>query len=128
MVLSPFLLVFNFFTLSSQVSNITETVTTTAATRYNDELVFLPGQLERVLNLDEIEVTTDGTSKWTGGWPTTKMSSTNEKSTQGATEAHKSSYSTTLIGGSNMASWPIPHTLNWLANQRMRTRGLIRHS
>ena len=72
------------------------------------ELVFLPGQLERVLNLDESEVTTDGTSKWTGGRPTTKMSSTDEKSTQGATEAHKSSYSATFIGGSNMAGWPIP--------------------
>ena len=80
-----------------------------------------------VLNLDESEVTTDGTSKWTGGRPTTKMLSTNEKPTQGATEAHKSSYSAAFIGGSNMAGCHIPPHFYWLAKQRMRTLGLIRY-
>ena len=70
----------------------------------------------------------DGTSKWTGGWQTTKMSSTDEKSTQGATEAHKSSCSATFIGGSNMAGWLIPLYFYWLAKQRMRTLGLIQYS
>ena len=76
-----------------------------------------------VLNLDESEVTTDGTSKWTGGRPTTKMLLTNENSTQIATEAHNSSYSATFIGGSNMAGWHILPQFWWIWLQWNKRKG-----
>ena len=37
-----------------------------------------------------------------------KMSSTNIKISAGATQANKSSYHATYVGGSNMAGWPVP--------------------
>ena len=43
------------------------------------ELVFFDGQLERILNIDESEVTTDGTSKLTGGRLITKYYSTDTR-------------------------------------------------
>jgi len=36
------------------------------------ELVFLDGELDRILNIDESEVTTDGTNKLAGGRPVTE--------------------------------------------------------
>ena len=90
------------------------------------KLGFPPGQLKRVLNLNENEVTTDGTSKWMCGHPTTRiMSSTNEKSIQGVTRAHKNSYVLHLLVE---VIWPIGLFLqifNWSVRQKMRTLGLI---
>ena len=65
-------------------------------------------QLQRILNIDKSEVSTDGTTKLVGGRPSMKMSSTNSKISGGATQANKSSYHATFVGGSNMAGWLVP--------------------
>ncbi|OEU17850.1 hypothetical protein FRACYDRAFT_238278 [Fragilariopsis cylindrus CCMP1102] len=71
------------------------------------ELVFHPGQLDRILNIDESEVSTDGTSKLTGGRPVTEYCS-RESSISGAEGSNKSGYSATFIGGSTMSGYPVP--------------------
>ena len=38
------------------------------------ELVYCDGQTDRILNLDESEISTDGTSKLAGGRPVTNVS------------------------------------------------------
>ena len=72
------------------------------------ELVFFESQTNIILNLDESEVSTDGTSKLSGGRPVTKLSSSDRTLPKGATISNKSGYSTTFIGGSTLAGWPIP--------------------
>ena len=74
------------------------------------ELVFLDGQLDQIFNIDEIEVTTDGTNKLAGGCPVTEYCSC-ESSISGAEGTNKSDYSATFIGGgSTMSGYPIlPH-------------------
>ena len=72
------------------------------------ELVFFQSQLHRILNLDESEVSTDGTTKETGGRPSTKLASTNPAIPIGATATNKSGKGSTFIGGSTASGWPIP--------------------
>ena len=72
------------------------------------ELVYFYGQRDRILNIDESEVGTDGTSKLSGGRPVTKLSSSDSSLPQGATMSNKSGYSATFIGGSTLEGWPIP--------------------
>ena len=72
------------------------------------ELVFLKFQTDRILNLDESEVSTDGTTKISGGRPSTKLSSADTSLPKGASTGNKSGYSATFIGGSTVAGWPIP--------------------
>ena len=72
------------------------------------ELVFLEFQTDRILNLDESEVSTDGTTKLSGGRPTTKLSTVDTSLPKGASTGNKSGYSATFIGGSTVAGWPLP--------------------
>ena len=72
------------------------------------ELVFFKFQTDRILNLDESEVSTDGTTKISGGRPSTKLSSADTSLPKGASTGNKSGYSATFIGGSTVAGWPIP--------------------
>ena len=51
----------------------------TAEEDVEGELVFFDGQLQRILNIDESEVTADGTSKLTGGRPITEYCSTDTR-------------------------------------------------
>ena len=74
------------------------------------ELVFFDGQLERILNIDESEVTTDGTSKLTGGRPVTEYCSSDTRIGTGAEGTNKSGYAATFIGGTCMSGYPYPHT------------------
>ena len=72
------------------------------------ELIFFPGQLDRILNVNESEVTTDGTSKLVGGRPITQWVSRDARIGTGAQPTNKSGYSATFIGGSTMSGWPVP--------------------
>ena len=72
------------------------------------ELHFFDGQLHRIINLDESEVSTDGTSKLSGGRPSTSYSSTDKSIPKGAQATNKSGYSDTFIGGSTVAGDPLP--------------------
>ena len=72
------------------------------------ELIYLEGQTNRILNLDESEVSTDGTTKLSGGRPVSKLSSTDSSIPKGATTCNKSGYSATFIGGSTVSGWPLP--------------------
>ena len=71
------------------------------------ELVFFDGQLERILNIDESEVTTDGTSKLSGGRPVTEYCC-RDNSISGAEGTNKSGYAATFIGGTCMSGYPVP--------------------
>jgi len=70
------------------------------------ELVFLPGQKERIVNVDETDGTLDDTSGQAGGRPPIVF--TAPKVPSGSTSVNKSSYKTTLIFGSTAAGEPIP--------------------
>ena len=72
------------------------------------ELVFLESQTDRIINLDESEVSTDGTSKLSGERPVTELLSSNSVIPTGANMMNKSGYSVTFIGGSTIAGWPLP--------------------
>ena len=72
------------------------------------ELIYFEGQTNRILNLDESEVSTDGTTKLSGGRPVSKISSTDSSIPKGATTSNKSGYSATFIGGSTVSGWPLP--------------------
>ena len=61
------------------------------------EIYFFEGQLDRIINLDESEISTDGTSKIHGGRPDTTYTSTESKAT------NKSGYSANFIKGYNVA-------------------------
>ena len=72
------------------------------------ELVFFDGQLDQIFNIDEIEVTTDGTNKLAAGCPVTEYCSC-ESSISDAEGTNKSGYSATFIGGNNTISgYPVP--------------------
>ena len=60
------------------------------------------------MNLDESEVSTDGTSKLAGGRPVTMLSPRDQSLPQGANSCNKSGYSATFIGGSTVSGWPLP--------------------
>jgi hypothetical protein len=70
------------------------------------ELFFYPGQLQRILNFDETDGSIDDTNGKRGGRPPSVFHS-NEVS-GGATAANKSSYTATIIFGSNAAGEPLP--------------------
>jgi hypothetical protein len=70
--------------------------------------VFFDGQLERILNIDESEVTTNGTSKLTGGRPVTEYCSSDTRIGTGAEGTNKSGYAATFIGGTCMSGYPVP--------------------
>ena len=72
------------------------------------ELVFLPSQCDQILNIDESEVTTDGTSKLTGGRPVTEYCSSDTRIGSGAKGTNKSGYVAMFIGGSTMSGYPVP--------------------
>ena len=80
---------------------------TTADDDVEGELVFFDGQLERILNIDESEVTTDGTSKLAGGRPVTEYCC-RDNSISGAEGTNKSGYAATFIGGTCMSGYPVP--------------------
>ncbi len=70
------------------------------------ELVFLPGQKERIINVDETDGTLDDTSGQAGGRPPVVFTAPDVPS--GSTSVNKCSYKTTLIFGSTAAGEPIP--------------------
>lgn len=70
------------------------------------EVVFFPGQLERIVNFDETDGSIDETSGKRGGRPPATFSS--PEVTGGATAVNKSCYSATIIFGSNAAGEPLP--------------------
>lgn len=72
------------------------------------ELVYFDGQRDRVLNIYESEVGTDGTLKLSGGCPIIKLSSSDSSLPQGTDISNKSGYSVTFIGCSTLEGWPIP--------------------
>eukprot|EP00536_Pseudo-nitzschia_multiseries_P003558 jgi/Psemu1/8094/gm1.8094_g len=57
---------------------------------HEGELVFFPGQLNRILNIDETALTLDGTSTNAGGRPITEYGSSNRILPRGCTRAQKS--------------------------------------
>ena len=63
------------------------------------ELVYFEFKSNRILNIDESEVSIDGTSRLSGGLPLTTLSSADGDSPKGATISNKNVYSATLIGG-----------------------------
>ena len=72
------------------------------------ELYFFEGQLDRIINLDESEISTNGTSKIDGGRPATTYTSTDSIPPKGVEATNKSGYRATLIGGSTVAGLPLP--------------------
>ena len=63
------------------------------------EIVYFELQLDRILNLDESEVSTDGTLKLSGGRPINKLCANDVQLPKGATVSNKSGYSAIFIGG-----------------------------
>jgi len=77
-----------------------------AKTEVNDcdsELFYFEGQMERMMNLDEIEVSVDVTTKSSGRRPLTKLSLVDNSLPKGETVSNKSEYSVTFIGGITVA-------------------------
>ena len=72
------------------------------------EILFYPGQLQHIRNLDKSGVTTDGTTNRAGGLPTTTYGSVDKTISQGSLAAYKSGYYVTFIGGSNLGGWTLP--------------------
>eukprot|EP00536_Pseudo-nitzschia_multiseries_P001111 jgi/Psemu1/180256/e_gw1.14.15.1 len=75
---------------------------------HEGELVFLPGQLHRILNVDKTGLTLDGTGSKSGGRPVTEYAPANKSLPCGATRTHKSSSRCTLVAGSTASGDPIP--------------------
>ena len=72
------------------------------------ELVFFPGQLNRIINLDESGLTLDGNGSQAGGRPSTAYESADKYVGCGADRINKSSSQITLVAGSNAAGFPLP--------------------
>jgi hypothetical protein len=70
------------------------------------EVVFYPGQLDRIVNFDETDGSIDDTTGKRGGRPPSTHYS--HEVTGGATAANKSSCSATIIFGSSAAGEPLP--------------------
>eukprot|EP00536_Pseudo-nitzschia_multiseries_P000250 jgi/Psemu1/546/gm1.546_g len=75
---------------------------------HEGELVFLPGQLHRIVNVDETGLTLDGTGSKSGGRPVTEYGPANKSLPRGASRAPKSSSRCTLVAGSTASGDPIP--------------------
>ena len=72
------------------------------------EIYFFEGQLDRIINLDESEISTGGTSKINGGRPATTYTSTDSSLPKGVEATNKSNYGATFIGGSTVEGSPLP--------------------
>ena len=72
------------------------------------ELYFFEEQLDRIINIDESEIFTDGTSKIAGGRPATTYTSTDSSLHKGVEATNKSGYSATFSGGSTVSGSPLP--------------------
>jgi hypothetical protein len=89
------------------------------------ELLFYPGQLQRIVNFDETDGSIDETTGKRGGRPPVTFYS--HEVTGGATAVNKSAYSATIIFGSNAAGEPLPphfqlkSTAQTAETQRMST-------
>jgi hypothetical protein len=70
------------------------------------EVIFHPGQLDRIVNFDETDGSIDETTGKRGGRPALTLYS--REVTGGATAANKSSCSCTIIFGSSAAGEPLP--------------------
>lgn len=70
------------------------------------ELVFFPGQLERIGNVDETDGSIDDTTGQRGGRPPMRFFASDVVG--GATAVNKNSFSSTIICGSNAAGDPFP--------------------
>jgi len=79
---------------------------TEADTDVEGEVVFLPGQKERILNVDETDGTLDDTKNQMGGRPPIVFTAPDVAG--GSTSANKCGYKTTVICGSTAAGEPIP--------------------
>ena len=88
------------------------------------ELVYFPGQLERILNIDESEVSTDGTTKMCGGRPVTEYSPTDCRLPKGANSTNKAGIGSTFIGGSTIKGWPIPPHFQMQSDAKEENKGV----
>jgi hypothetical protein len=70
------------------------------------EVVFFPGQLRRILNMDETDGSIDDTAGQRGGRPPMTFHAADVCG--GATAVNKSGYSATIICGSNAEGEPLP--------------------
>eukprot|EP00536_Pseudo-nitzschia_multiseries_P016225 jgi/Psemu1/45378/gm1.45378_g len=80
---------------------------------HEGELVFFPGQLNCILNVDETALTLDGTSTNAGGRSITEYGPSNRILPRGCTRAQKSSWTCTVVAGSTAAGDPIPFHFQW---------------
>lgn len=67
-----------------------------------------PDQLHRIINLDESEVSIDGTNKLCGGRPGTTYAPSDKSLPTGATATNKAQNSATVICGSCASGYPVP--------------------
>ena len=72
------------------------------------ELYFFEGKLDRIINLDESEISTDGTSNISRGRPATTYTSTDSSPHKGVESKNKRGYRATFIGGSTVEGSPLP--------------------
>ena len=70
--------------------------------------MFFPGQLNRILNLDESALTLDGNQIKSCGCSSTQFGSSNPAVPEGADCTSKSSTGITFIGGSTAAGYLLP--------------------
>ena len=61
----------------------------------------------RILNIDENEISTNGTTKMCGGRPVTEYSPTDGSLPEGANSTNKAGNASTFIGGSTINRWPM---------------------
>ena len=61
-----------------------------------------------ILNIDESEISTNGTTKMCGGRPVTEYSPIDGPLPEGANSTNKAGNASTFIGGSTINRWPIP--------------------
>ena len=86
------------------------------------ELIFLPGQLNRILNLDESGLTLDGNHSKTGGRPSTRYGPVKKVLPKGGDKTNKSSVRITIICGSTAEGHPLPphFQLKFVAKDKMK--------
>ena len=72
------------------------------------ELYLFEGQLDRIVNLGELEISTYVTSKISGGRPATIYTSNDSSPPKGVEATNKSGYITTFIEGYTVAGLPLP--------------------
>jgi len=82
------------------------------------EVMFLPGQKERIINVEETDGTLDDTRGQTGGRPPIVFTSPDVPA--GSTSVNKCGYKTTLICGSTAAGEPIPPHFQFKTNAKTK--------